>query len=362
MNSHLTIVSDKPAAAASPLVALELPTISPAHLHAINAFYRRRRTLTISVAGRSIAIAAQWPANETDARADVPLTINVDDEPVELMLPRPLLEFLIGTADGALSLERLRPDHAGLVIEFVLADALGAIERVTGWKLEVRSVGAPASSRHDATRAALSAAIVADGLGRWPCELRLPPRLAVKLAHHLDLAAGLEEPLPTLPVALCLRVAAVTLTAAELHGLSAGDVVLLDAHCPGGSAVAVFGEHWLAPVALDDAGARLTAAPIPGRGSQWEWIMEKQRDAAKGAAPEATDLDALPVQVVIELGRLELELAEVRRLAPGAILPLTRPLDEPLDIIANGRRIGRGTLVRIGDSTGIRITRLLGNG
>jgi type III secretion protein Q len=216
-------------------------------------------------------------------------------------------------------------------------------------------------ARDNAAQAALSA-IMADGLGSWSCQLHLPSRLAVELAHHLDLAAGLEEPLPALPIALCLRVAAVTLTAAELRGLSAGDVVLVDAHCPDGSAMAVLGEHWLAPVALGDSGARLTAAPIPGRGSQWEWIMEKQRDAAKGAAPDAADLDALPVQVVVELGRLELELAEVRRLAPGAVLPLTRPLDEALDIIANGRRIGRGTLVRIGDSTGVRITRLLGNG
>ena len=65
--------------------------------------------------------------------------------------------------------------------------------------------------------------------------------------------------------------------------------------------------------------------------------------------------------VHFEVGRLELSLGEIRRLAPGAVLPLMRPLDEALDIVANGRRIGSGTIVRIGDAVGVRVTRLLEN-
>jgi type III secretion protein Q len=61
------------------------------------------------------------------------------------------------------------------------------------------------------------------------------------------------------------------------------------------------------------------------------------------------------------LGRIELSLAEIRQLAPGAIVPISRPLEDSVDILANGRRIGRGSLVQIGDSLGIRITRLFDN-
>jgi type III secretion protein Q len=43
------------------------------------------------------------------------------------------------------------------------------------------------------------------------------------------------------------------------------------------------------------------------------------------------------------------------------LLPLRRPLDEPLDIMANGRRLGRGTLVQIGESLGVRIVSIAGN-
>jgi type III secretion protein Q len=46
---------------------------------------------------------------------------------------------------------------------------------------------------------------------------------------------------------------------------------------------------------------------------------------------------------------------------PSALVPLGRPLGEPLDIMANGRRLGRGTLVQIGESLGVRIVSLAAN-
>ena len=74
-----------------------------------------------------------------------------------------------------------------------------------------------------------------------------------------------------------------------------------------------------------------------------------------------SDLDDLPVRLVFEFGRIELPLGEFQRLAPGALVPLARPLDEPLDIMANGRRLGRGALVQIGESLGVRIVSIVGN-
>jgi type III secretion protein Q len=90
-------------------------------------------------------------------------------------------------------------------------------------------------------------------------------------------------------------------------------------------------------------------------------MQDNAQDASNSSAPEASDLDDLPVRLVFEVGRLELLLSEIRRLAPGALLPLARPLDDAVDIVANGRRIGRGTMVSIGDSVGVRVTRLLSN-
>jgi flagellar motor switch/type III secretory pathway protein FliN len=46
----------------------------------------------------------------------------------------------------------------------------------------------------------------------------------------------------------------------------------------------------------------------------------------------------------------------VKQLAPNALLPL-RPLqDQTVVIVVHGRRIGRGTLMQIGNRTGVRVS------
>jgi type III secretion protein Q len=75
---------------------------------------------------------------------------------------------------------------------------------------------------------------------------------------------------------------------------------------------------------------------------------------------ETTGIEEIPVKLSFEFGNLTLSIAELNQLAPGAVFPLARPVGEALDIIANGTRIGYGSLVKIGDSVGVRVTRLNG--
>jgi len=144
--------------------------------------------------------------------------------------------------------------------------------------------------------------------------------------------------------------------------LSPGDVVLAEQSCrTPRAAVAVIAEHLVAPVALTQAGGELATAPTRGRGSVWEWSMESAADKPSRDGEEDGVLDDLPVKLVFELGRVDLSLREIRQLEPGAVVALARPLEESVDVIANGRRIGRGNLIRVGDSLGVRIARLFQN-
>jgi type III secretion protein Q len=120
------------------------------------------------------------------------------------------------------------------------------------------------------------------------------------------------------------------------------------------------------PLALDDVTlADLQCQPDNAvtavSGSFWEWSMGNPTEFSGPAGLHDSDLDDLPVRLVFEVGRVELSLGELQRLAPGALVPLGRPPDEPLDIMANGRRLGRGTLVQIGESLGVRIVSIVGN-
>jgi type III secretion protein Q len=138
--------------------------------------------------------------------------------------------------------------------------------------------------------------------------------------------------------------------------LALDDLRLVDLECrPGNAATAVIVGHLVIPVELNPAGIMVTARPLRGRGSFWECSMGNPKDVSD------PDLDDLPVRLVFELGRVELSLGELQSLAPGALVPLARPVDEPLDIMANGRRLGRGTLVQIGESLGVRIVSIAGN-
>jgi type III secretion protein Q len=75
----------------------------------------------------------------------------------------------------------------------------------------------------------------------------------------------------------------------------------------------------------------------------------------------AAALDAIPVRLSFELGRIEVAVDELRAMGPGHVLALPRdPAGGAVDILANGRRVGAGEIVTVGDALGVRVLRLFG--
>jgi len=73
---------------------------------------------------------------------------------------------------------------------------------------------------------------------------------------------------------------------------------------------------------------------------------------------EVSGLDELPVRLAFELGRMELPLSEVAVLGPGHVFELARDENRPVEILANGRLIGRGRIVTVGGALGVQIVHL----
>jgi type III secretion protein Q len=338
--------------------SLVLPAISPAGADSLNAFYRSRRALVFPLAGHTATITTSWPRTQDDSADTCRVDLTVDDAPATLIVSRSLIKALVGALDPDQGVEHLDPRHLALVLEFALGGALSALEKGLGWRLAIGSVGTSGDAANDP--ASLAFRIVIEHLGSFSGALSLPPLYAIGLARFLDRCAGGVVPEIDLPVPVSVRIGAVTCSVGEIATLLPGDVVMADYH-GGRTAVAVLAEHLAAPVEVAADGARVTARPVRVHGSIWEWSMESGGDGSQ-ADREKTDLDDVPVKLVFELGRVELSLAEVRQLAPGALIPLPRLVEESVDISANGRRIGRGSLVRIGDNLGVRITRLFHHG
>lgn len=68
----------------------------------------------------------------------------------------------------------------------------------------------------------------------------------------------------------------------------------------------------------------------------------------------------IDVRLTVELGRAQMRLRDVLALGEGSVVTLDRLVDEPLDILVNGKLIARGEVVAEGNRFGLRILELVG--
>lgn len=74
------------------------------------------------------------------------------------------------------------------------------------------------------------------------------------------------------------------------------------------------------------------------------------------APPSAlTKPDQIPLTVKVEVGRIQMSLKQLMELAPGNVLEMNVRPEDGVDLIINGRCIGKGELLKIGEAIGVRI-------
>jgi len=67
----------------------------------------------------------------------------------------------------------------------------------------------------------------------------------------------------------------------------------------------------------------------------------------------------IPVQVSAVLGKSQLQVSNLLRLGPGAIVELDRKVGEPIDIFVNNRLVARGEVVVVDDRLGVTMTEII---
>jgi flagellar motor switch protein FliN/FliY len=76
----------------------------------------------------------------------------------------------------------------------------------------------------------------------------------------------------------------------------------------------------------------------------------------------AADLEAVfdvPVKVSAVLGRARMEVGELLKLGPGAVLELDRKVGEAIEIYVNDRLVARGEVVLVEDKLGVTMTEII---
>ncbi|MFM2239486.1 MAG: hypothetical protein RJA69_860 [Pseudomonadota bacterium] len=84
-------------------------------------------------------------------------------------------------------------------------------------------------------------------------------------------------------------------------------------------------------------------------------------ELSEAPAVQAGDRDLnlvldLPVQVMVELGRCRISIAELLSFRRGSVIELNVKAGDPLDLVVNGCLIAQGEVVIVNNQYGIRLT------
>ena len=110
-----------------------------------------------------------------------------------------------------------------------------------------------------------------------------------------------------------------------------------------------------------------TGVPLPDLDQASD--MQEVNDAGSLAPSDgdnidraAADLEAVfdvPVQVSAVLGRAKMDVGNLLKLGPGAVLELDRKVGEAIDIYVNNRLVARGEVVLVEDKLGVTMTEII---
>ena len=81
---------------------------------------------------------------------------------------------------------------------------------------------------------------------------------------------------------------------------------------------------------------------------------------ATETAPNFDVLLDVPVHLSLQLGNCQLPMREVLQLAVGAVVPVDKSADAPVDLFVNQKLVARGEIVVVDGRFGLKITELAG--
>ncbi len=277
----------------------------------------------------------------------------VGNETIVLSLSRRLVEALVSSVQSGLALPS--DPTASLILELALEPLVAQLEDQT--QLNVQLVGV----REAMTLApCLELDIVFGAVSGRGCLLLFSPLDGLVPSAFRAFGALLSqlprqprELSPELPAIVAGVIGTLCVPAALLRKACIGDALLPDLSPFGrGQIMLSMGRLWAgADIEGDDL---ILRGPFRPRSIRLENVHMTTQPESQQEQSEA-DLDDVEIELVFECGRWPMPLGDLRGAGEGHVFELGRSIDGPVDILANGRRIGRGDIVRIGDELGIRL-------
>jgi len=108
-----------------------------------------------------------------------------------------------------------------------------------------------------------------------------------------------------------------------------------------------------------EAGAKAGKGKLGVSQVKFEPLVDLSNEAMIDLVSNLEMVRDVPLQVTVELGRVDLPLKQVVQLTDGSVIQLDKIAGEPVDLLVNGRKIARGEVVVIGNNFGIKITQIV---
>lgn len=102
-------------------------------------------------------------------------------------------------------------------------------------------------------------------------------------------------------------------------------------------------------VSLDELGTQASGGPE----------LAKEDKKVERSASDLEPVFDIPVQVQAVLGKSNLEVSQLLKLAPGAVIELDRKVGEAIDIYVNNRLVARGEVVLVEEHLGVTMTEII---
>jgi type III secretion protein Q len=324
------------------------PLVSPASLIAHNALYRRRQPLSADVLGKTVSIglsALPWTANDTSHR----FVVSAGIWNFQLELPGGLVEHLMNGLCKPASFKNLPSLQQAILIEAALESLLFPFEAAL-----LQPIRFVADASLHAAEIQLDLHVILSSF-EGVVRLGLNAEASALIASVWNQrASGEPFSVDQLPVPIQLLAGAQTLSLTEITALRPGDTILNDEGSPE-VLYALCANQLQARCIQSEHGVTLIGDWQPATISQLE---ANDVLVERGTAMDEGAIDNLPVRVIFELARTDMSLREVKDLAEGSILPVSAVSQGAVAIVANGKRIGRGDIVRLGEGLGVRISQL----
>jgi type III secretion protein Q len=311
-------------------------------------------------------LATLIPCAIAHARAQMGRTILIhaliDGHDAEIMCETGLVEALAAFSFGQVDQSLLASGERALVLEHALGGVIAMLERDFGILAKFEWAAPDVASDLPA-------------IGGVQLSLPQKARPGHAVLHGEAqvgqmFTAFVEHCAPAPPLGLrpgihvSMIFGSTTLSLAEMRGLSLGDTILIDDTFEAERPLrAIAGKAMIAAARFSGPRVETVTSFSPLRGgSPFRWLVEPLEGVnfkmAESDNLSTSSLNDMKVRLVFEVGRAEMSVSEIERLGPGHVFELARASDGHVDVIAGGRVIGSGEIVKIGDDLGVRLKRI----